>query len=108
MNQKEQITQILIHVERLSLEMGQMKIVQSDMQNKQEGFIKKQDWFISIMENNETIGKIGYIQRVDENTERIEKVETTIKVTLGKIVAGGGVLMFIGAFLIKVFDYFKT
>jgi hypothetical protein len=67
-----------------------MMLVQTDSQ--------KIDRILSILENDESINKIGLVQQVQKNQERIDALEQREKIYTAKAT----VLGFIGGFLITI------
>jgi len=107
MPQKSTIQKVLEELMEMRLEVGQLKITQSDMLNKQDNYIRKQDEIIGLLENNDSIGKIGYIQKVDKLEERLGKVENVVTLTTGKVTFAVLVLGIVGGFVIKMWTLFK-
>ena len=103
----EQMNKVLDSLTSLEKEIGYMKIKQSDMLNKQDGYIKKQDEIIGLLENNDSIGKVGYIQKVDQLDDRLGKVESDVKLTIGKVSFAVMALTVIGGLVLKAYSAFK-
>ena len=107
MPQKSTVQKVLEELMEMRLEVGQLKITQSDMVNKQNNYIKKQDEIIGLLENNDSIGKIGYIQKVDKIEDRLGKVENVVTLTTGKVTFAALILGAVGGFVIKMWTLFK-
>lgn len=60
---------------------------------------------LTILENDDKIGKIGIVNRVDHIDERLTKIETRNKITAGKLVTASGIFAFLGAVGWKLFDF---
>ena len=105
--EKDLLNEVLIKLNELQTEIGVLKITQSDMLNKQDGYIKKQDEIISILENNDKIGQVGYIQKVDMIDTRLIKVESDVKMGVGKITFATATILAVGGLMIKLYTMFK-
>ena len=56
------------------------------------------------LENNIKTGKIGLINKVDTIDERVVKLETFNKLTIGKFFTATGLLLFLGSVIWKLFE----
>lgn len=102
------VNSILALVKTQSLSLAEMKIVQSDLINKQEGYTKKQDYLISIIESNDKINKKGLYEQVNDNTEDVKDLKTKEAVQKGQIKVVGFLSGAIGAGFLLFIEWLKN
>ena len=68
--------------------------------------IQQNKYMLGLLENNDKTGQKGAIKRIDDLEGKVEKMEITDKVRVGKatILGGvvGGVVVFIGKVILKL------
>ena len=79
---------------------------QMNQHEKLDFVIKQNTYMLGLLENNDKTGQKGIVQRTDDLEFRVEKMETTDKVRLGKAGMAGGIVVggfiFVGKLILKL------
>jgi len=99
--QKELITEIREEQKVMASKQLQLSADFSNFMNKQDAFNQK---ITDLLETNPLTKRKGVVEDLEDLKVRTEKIETSRKVTAGKVAIGITILTFIGGLALKLFS----
>ena len=101
--QKELITEIREEQKVMASKQLQLSADFSTFMNKQDAFNQK---ITDLLETNPLTKRKGVVEDLEDLKVRTEKIETSRKVTAGKVAIGITILTIVGSLALKLFSLF--